>query len=76
VFDFLYLLQVCCNALLPSVFSVIYGFLVGCVDVPLGPLPSLESWRCQAATALMGAFLVRVRIVKHTHTLNVQICIR
>ncbi len=49
--------QVCCNALVPAVLAVVYGALVGCVDVPLGPLPSLEVWRCQSSTALMGAFL-------------------
>jgi uncharacterized membrane protein len=27
------------------------------VDVPLGPLPNLEVWRCEALTAIMGGYL-------------------
>jgi hypothetical protein len=50
--------QVLCNALVPAVLAVVYGVLVGCVDVPLGPLPNLEVWRCEALTAIMGGYLV------------------
>lgn len=50
--------QVFCNALVPTILAIVYGVLAGCVDVPLGPLPSLEPWRAKAVTALMGGFLV------------------
>ncbi|GAX83602.1 hypothetical protein CEUSTIGMA_g11027.t1 [Chlamydomonas eustigma] len=50
-------IQVLCNALVPAVLAVVYGVLVGCVDVPLGPLPNLEVWRCEALTAIMGGYL-------------------
>lgn len=50
-------IQVLCNALVPTALAITYGVLAGCVDVPLGPLPSLEAWRAKAVTALMGGFL-------------------
>ncbi len=50
--------QVCCNALVPSLLSIAYGVLAGCVDVPLGPSsPSLEPLRADLITLIMGAFL-------------------
>ncbi|MEW5311050.1 MAG: hypothetical protein WDW38_002796 [Sanguina aurantia] len=49
--------QVMCNGLVPTLLSISYGVLAGCVDVPLGLNPSMELWKAQGVTALMGAFL-------------------
>jgi uncharacterized protein (TIGR00297 family) len=48
---------VLCNAAVPSLLSLAYGGLAGCVDVPLGPSPSLEPWRADLVTTIMGGFL-------------------
>lgn len=58
-------LQVLCNGGVPLALAVWYGFLAGCVDLPLGPLSSagagvgvvVEAWRAQMLTASMGAYL-------------------
>eukprot|EP00798_Chlamydomonas_sp_ICE-L_P011205 gene11205-18824_t len=50
-------LQVACNGLVPTLLAITYGVLVGCVDVPLGPSLSVELWRSELVTALMGAYL-------------------
>lgn len=50
-------LQVFCNGLVPTILSIAYGILVGCVDLPMGPLPSLEPARADLVTLFMGSFL-------------------
>lgn len=50
-------LQVFCNSLLPTILAVAYGILAGCVDLPLGLAPTVEPWRAQALTGIMGGFL-------------------
>lgn len=50
-------IQVFCNGLVPTVLAVTYGVLAGCVDLPLGLAPTIEPWRAQVLTALMGGFL-------------------
>lgn len=52
-----------CNGLIPTLLSISYGVLAGCVDVPLGLNPSMEHWKAQGMTALMGAFLVGALVV-------------
>lgn len=49
-----------CNGLVPTLLAVSYGVLAGCADVPLGLNLSVEVWRAQGVTALMGGFLVGV----------------
>ena len=49
--------QVFCNGFIPMVLAVAYGFMAGCVDVPLGALPNVESWRADIITLIMGAFM-------------------
>eukprot|EP00195_Chlamydomonas_chlamydogama_P001436 CAMPEP_0202920566 /NCGR_PEP_ID=MMETSP1392-20130828/76920_1 /ASSEMBLY_ACC=CAM_ASM_000868 /TAXON_ID=225041 /ORGANISM="Chlamydomonas chlamydogama, Strain SAG 11-48b" /LENGTH=573 /DNA_ID=CAMNT_0049614069 /DNA_START=234 /DNA_END=1955 /DNA_ORIENTATION=+ len=49
--------QVFCNGGIPTILAIVYGVLAGCVDVPLGNLPTLEPWRSQLTTLIMGGFL-------------------
>lgn len=50
-------LQVLCNSAVPTMLCVAYGAMAGCVDLPLGAVPSIEPWRADILTLLMGGFL-------------------
>ncbi len=44
-------------ALVPSVLAVAYGTMAGCLDLPLGVLPGVETWRADLLTLLQGGML-------------------
>lgn len=43
--------------MIPTLLSIAYGVVTGCVDVPFGSSPHLEGAPASLLTALMGAFL-------------------
>ncbi len=49
--------QVLSNAGVPTLLAMGYGAMAGCLDLPLGPLPTVEAWRADILTLLMGGFL-------------------
>lgn len=44
--------QISCIAFLPTVLAVAYGAMAGCLDLPLGSLPAVETWRADLLTLL------------------------
>jgi hypothetical protein len=50
-------LQVAGVAAIPTILAIAYGAMAGCLDLPLGSLPSVETWRADLLTLLQGAVL-------------------
>lgn len=44
-------------AAVPTVLAVAYGAMAGCLDLPLGTLPAVETWRADLLTLFQGAVL-------------------
>lgn len=51
------ILQVLCISAIPALLTIGYGALAGCLDLPLGSLPGVETWRADLLTLLQGAVL-------------------
>jgi uncharacterized membrane protein len=51
------LTQVLSIAAVPTVLAIAYGAMAGCLDLPLGSLPAVETWRADLLTLLQGAVL-------------------
>jgi uncharacterized protein (TIGR00297 family) len=49
--------QVLCNSGVPTLLAIGYGALAGCLDLPLGALNTIEPWRADLLTLLLGGFL-------------------
>eukprot|EP00879_Flechtneria_rotunda_P016238 GHRR01016989.1.p1 GENE.GHRR01016989.1~~GHRR01016989.1.p1 ORF type:complete len:246 (+),score=57.46 GHRR01016989.1:54-740(+) len=50
-------LQVLCITAIPTILAVAFGAMAGCLDVPLGAVPAVETWRADLLTLLQGAVL-------------------
>jgi hypothetical protein len=49
--------QVAGVAAIPTILAIAYGAMAGCLDLPLGTLPNVETWRADLLTLLQGAVL-------------------
>lgn len=49
--------QVAGVAAIPTILAIAYGAMAGCLDLPLGSLPNVETWRADLLTLLQGAVL-------------------
>lgn len=50
-------LEVAGVAAIPTILAIAYGAMAGCLDLPLGSLPAVETWRADLLTLLQGAVL-------------------
>lgn len=49
--------ELLCIVFIPTVLAIAYGAMAGCLDTPLGSLPTVETWRADLMTLLQGAVL-------------------